>query len=109
MHHPRLGLPNFSLGLKWLPGLLFLCVNAVAADAPNPTIQSLADLQNLAGANYQVIASFSVSGVVCAADNQSGLVALQDDSGTVLLKLPSLDPGVRPGDSLALKATQTTL
>jgi signal transduction histidine kinase len=95
--------------LWWLPVFLFIDITAIAADPVAHTIQSLAELQNLADTNYQTVASVSVSGVVCAAVSASGLVALQDDTATVLLQLPYLDPKVRPGDRLALNATQITL
>ena len=76
-------------------GPLLLCANTFAAELPDRLIHSLAELQNLAATNHQVIVSFSVTGTVCAAETGSRLVALQDDSATVLLELPQPAPCVR--------------
>lgn len=94
---------------KWLVGLALVCIHTMAAESPDRASYSLAELQNLAVTNYQPIGSFSVTGMVCAADTESRLVVLQDDSATVLLELPHLDSDVHPGDWLKLDATQITL
>lgn len=99
----------FPLLVRWVAGPLLLCANTFAAELPDRLIHSLAELQNLAATNHQVIVSFSVTGLVCAAETGSRLVALQDDSATVLLELPQPAPGVRPGDSLALEGSQVAL
>jgi signal transduction histidine kinase len=94
----------------WLLGLLLVCVsNGLAEETPGGSIHSLAELQSLAATNHQPIVSFSITGVVCAVEAESRLVALQDDSATVLLELPQLDLGVRPGNWLALEGTQVAL
>jgi len=95
--------------LRWLPGLLLAGISSVAAASPVPAIHSLADLQNVAVTNDQAIASFSVTGVVCSAEAESRLVALQDETATVLLELPELDPAVRPGDGLVIEGRNTAL
>ncbi len=94
---------------RWSAGLLLFCGNTFAAEQPNHLLHSLAELQNLAATNPQVIASFSVTGLVCAVAAESRLVALQDDSATVLLELPQPAPGVRPGEWLALAGDQVAL
>lgn len=86
--------------------ILFLVLaGRVLAQGDSVSALSLVELQNLAATNTSTIASFSLTGLVCAAQSESRLVALQDRSGTVLLKLPQLDASVHAGDWLVVGAT----
>jgi signal transduction histidine kinase len=70
---------------------------------------SLAELQQLVSEHGRAIRSFRLEGVVCAVAPQQRLVALQDDSATVLLELPTVDAELRAGDRLAIKGKNSSL
>jgi len=89
--------------------LLLTGITTVSAQSPAHEINSLAELEDLVATTHQVIASLSVTGMVCAIESESRLVALQDDSSAVLLELPQLDPVVQTGDLLRVEAAQIML
>jgi signal transduction histidine kinase len=93
----------------WLLLLLLGANNLFAEVVSGPAITSLAELQNQFATNRSVIASFRLEGVICSMNSGLKLVALQDDSGTVLLELPRLDPGLRPGMWLAVTGDDCAL
>jgi len=96
----------FRLVGAWAGTILFLVsTGPVLAQGDSVSARSLTELQNLAATNTSIIASFSLTGLVCAAQSESRLVALQDRSGTVLLELPQLDSSVHAGNWLVMGAT----
>ena len=78
---------------------LFLALGAglipwtAAAETPEP----LATLLESLASQGRVIRTFRVEGTVCATAGQT-LVALQDDSATVLLETPAFATGIHAGD-----------
>ena len=85
-----------------------LSTTAVEEQSSSATL-SLADLQRLVSENGRVIRSFRLEGVVCAVVPKRQLVALQDESATVLLELPVVDAAVRIGDRLAIEGKNCSL
>ncbi len=49
--------------------------------------------------------SFCVEGVVCAVVHQPKMLVLQDNTGTVLLELPTLDDTIHAGDQVTVRET----
>lgn len=70
---------------------------------------SLADLQRIVSEYGRVIRSFRLEGVVCALAPGQRLVALQDDSATVLLELPKVDAQLHAGDRLVIIGENSSL
>ncbi len=88
---------SLALSLGAGAALVFSTVkNARAAGADAISIAGLQ--KEVAGG--RIISSFRLEGVVCASERN--LLALQDDSATALLELPSLDAGIRPGDRVEI-------
>lgn len=83
-----------------------VCAAAVvlraAADQPQTSLVSIAQLQSAVSTNSQAIESFRVEGVVCASLPQPNMFVLQDDSATALLQLPAGEKLPSPGDSITL-------
>lgn len=103
---------GFWLACVWL----WLAVDAkvgLSADqtelSSNVTTTTLAELGKSLTGQGRVIASFRVEGVVCAVNRARNLVALQDDSATVLLALPRLDASVHSGVILAVEGHDCAL
>ena len=69
----------------------------------------LADLQTAALEQAGQIQSFCVEGVVCAVMHQQKMLALQDNTGTVLLELPTLDDTIHAGDQVTVRGTNCLL
>ena len=96
---------------------LWLCVCVMIASVAvrasenlsNSEVLTLADMQQLVSKHGRVIQSFRLEGVVCAVVLKQRLVALQDDSATVLLELPALDAGVSVGDRLVIEGENCSL
>ena len=96
---------------------LGLCLGAVLAplevdadgDHSASSTLSLADLQQLVAEHGRIIRSLRVEGVVCAVIPKRRLVALQDESATVLLELPVIEANVRVGDRLAIEGKDCSL
>jgi signal transduction histidine kinase len=70
---------------------------------------SLADLQTAVLEDASQMQSFCVEGVVCAVVHQQKMLALQDNTGTVLLELPTLDDTIHAGDQLIVRGTNCLL
>lgn len=70
---------------------------------------ALADLQRLVSEHEQVIRSFRLEGQVCAVVPGRHSIVLQDDSATVLLKLPTIDEELQPGDRLIIQGENSSL
>lgn len=86
-----------SLGLVWL-----LHGSTVHAhDEPRLPLSELRESINTRG---RVILSFRLEGTVCAASERLGLVALQDETGTELLELPSLPAGIAAGQRIEIES-----
>jgi signal transduction histidine kinase len=66
---------------------------------------SLADLQTAVLEQNIRMQSFCVEGVVCAVVRQQKMLALQDNTGTVLLELPTLDDTIHAGDQVTLRGS----
>jgi len=60
------------------------------------------ELESAVGLQGRAILSFRIEGAVCAVVPARRLVALQDDSGAVLLELPAVGETLRAGDRLAV-------
>ncbi len=60
----------------------------------------MAELRAAVSEPGRLIASFQLEGTVCALAVEPGIVALQDESATVLLELPTLPPELRAGNRL---------
>lgn len=88
--------------------ILPFAVNAIE-DSSNAEALSLADLQRIVSEHGRVIRSFRLEGVVCALAPGQRLVALQDDSATVLLELPKVDAELRAGDRLVITGENSSL
>src|SRR5690242_18546953 len=97
-----------SLWLCFAAAVLTRDVNG-APNRTDPDVLSLAGLQTTIANAGCVVQSFHLEGVVCAVVPDRKIIALQDDSATVLLELPALDKPVRAGDRLAIEANQCTL
>jgi signal transduction histidine kinase len=63
---------------------------------------SLADLQTAVLEQPRQLQSFRVDGIVCAVVPQQKLLALQDNTRTVLLELPTLDNTIHAGDRVSM-------
>lgn len=97
------------LVLAWL-ALVLLPVPAAAAEFESPAPDMpLAKLRASLPENGRAILDLRVEGVVCAFSQHLRLVALQDDSATELLELPSLPAGLRPGNRLLIRANHCTV
>ncbi|QJE98712.1 ATP-binding protein [Luteolibacter luteus] len=95
-HRSHLG-ALLSVGLAW-----FLYGSAVhAQEEPRLPLSELRESINTRG---RVILSFRLEGTVCAASEALGLVALQDETGTELLELPSLPQGIAVGQSIEIES-----
>lgn len=70
---------------------------------------SLADLQTAVLEQASQVQSFCVEGVVCAVVHQQKMLALQDNTGTVLLELPTLDDTIHAGDQVTVRGTNCLL
>jgi signal transduction histidine kinase len=66
---------------------------------------SLSDLQAVVLEQTRLPQSFCVAGVVCAVAPQQKTLALQDNTGTVLLELPALDDTIHAGDQVMVRGT----
>ncbi|MGH7950559.1 MAG: PA14 domain-containing protein, partial [Limisphaerales bacterium] len=96
---------------------LWLCFAAVVLAPPvngatnraDTNLISLAELQTTVADQGCVVKSFRLEGIVCAVVSKREIIALQDDSATVLLELPALDQTVRMGDRLAIEGNQCVL
>ena len=105
---------NISMKNLWVIltcfGFLVLSANTVGAEfSTNFTPMSLTELQTAALEQASQMQSFRVEGVVCAVVHQQKMLALQDDTGTVLLELPALDDTIHTGDRVTLRGTNCLL
>lgn len=83
---------------------VFLSLNAIAQNNTNLNLLSIAELRNrVVGVSPKVLAC-RLEGVVRAVAPEDGLVALQDASGTVLLRLPRDNPAVVAGQRIVVEA-----
>lgn len=80
-----------------LGAVIFCCGNLLAAQSSTGEVTSLAELQDRFATNRRAMVSFRLEAVVCAVQKERGLLALQDDSATVLLELPLPAQELRPG------------
>jgi signal transduction histidine kinase len=70
---------------------------------------SIAELENTVAAQGRSIQSFRVQGVVCAVLAERRMVVLQDETGSVLIELPTVDTAVGAGDWLTIQGEQCLL
>ncbi|MES2920604.1 MAG: PA14 domain-containing protein [Verrucomicrobiota bacterium] len=80
----------------------------VSADPTKDVVgpnMSLAQLRETVSGSEWAALTFRLQGIVCASNDRLGLVVLDDGTFTDLLELPSLPPGLRPGDAVMIKAT----
>lgn len=109
----------FMINLSGLRALLLFCLCLCAAMAPlavnasedssSAEALSLSELQRIVAEHGRVIRSFRLKGVVCAVAPGKRLVALQDNSATVLLELPRVDAELRAGDRLVILGENSSL
>lgn len=102
----RTGLMAAAVAPALVIAVACLRISAAAAD-PTDTLPasnhfSINELQNALSQHGQIIRSFSIEGVVCAVLPEKNFIVLQDDSAAALLRLPSLDASIRPGQCLAV-------
>ena len=89
---------------------LALSANTDGAEfSPSFKPMSLADLQTAIWEHASQMQSFCVEGVVCAVVPQQKMLALQDNTGTVLLELPRLDDTIHAGDQVTVRGTNCLL
>jgi len=102
--------PRIPLGI-WLCFCIVIAPFIASAAETQPGLEtlSLSDLQRLVSEHGRVIQSCRLAGVVCAVAPNRRLVALQDDSATVLLELPSVDPELHVGDRLTIEGGKCSL
>jgi len=65
-------------------------------------VLALADLRATVSERGRVIESFRLEGTVCAVGRSGSLIALQDESATVLLELPATNVALRAGQRVAI-------
>src|SRR5437016_5989489 len=82
-------------------GAALLLMGALPGNAQS-NLLSLARFQSLITEHARTIQSFRIEGVVCAVVRERKLVALQDNSATVLLELPAIEGWMKPGECLAV-------
>jgi signal transduction histidine kinase len=99
----RIGVISAFFGL-WLGALA-----TRAFSAPDDTSESfgsnavsLAELRNAVYQHGRSIQSFRSEAVVCAVVPGRNLLAIQDSSAGVLVEVPALDGGIRPGDLVSV-------
>lgn len=69
---------------------------------------SIAELDGQVSRNQSESLSFQLEGMICAIATNFNLVVLQDDSGTVLLKIPDLPRQLSAGQRLRIQGTAAT-
>ena len=87
--------------------LCFCAAVLVAAAEPGlraSNVVSIAEFQRTVPEHGRTIQSFRIEGVVCAIIRERKLVALQDNSATVLLELPAIESGIGTGEWLVCVA-----
>jgi signal transduction histidine kinase len=74
-----------------------------------PRLLSLAEIRLAVAGSGRANASFRLEGTVCAVSSDGHLLALQDESDTLLLDCPSLPPGLASGERVLLEGEQCPL
>ena len=88
--------------------VLFFGIMAFA-EQPLPVANSITKLRNAAVCETSLNQTIRLKATVCATVPREGLLALQDETGAVLLRLPSLDDAIRPGDQVLLLASNSVI
>ncbi len=94
----------------WGGSLLFVAIlwftttsASQAVSAPN--IRSLAEMQSAVEEKGSTVGSFQIEAVVCAAVKERRVLVLQDQTATLMVKLPMVDDAITVGDRVALRGT----
>ncbi|MCW1911967.1 histidine kinase [Luteolibacter sp. GHJ8] len=94
-------------------GLALLCLLGTGRgeEAPiyTPKFLSLAEMRLAVAGSGRANASYRLEGIVCGVSSDGRLVALQDESDTLLLDCPSLPKGISPGKRILLEGDQCPL
>jgi signal transduction histidine kinase len=78
------------------------CAEAEEAPVVSPKLISLAEIRLAVAGSGRANATFRLEGTVCAVSSDRRLVALQDESDTLLLDCQSLPPGTAAGSRILL-------
>jgi signal transduction histidine kinase len=90
--------------------ILISALKLAAAEEPfSGGALSLSNLQQAVSEQGRVIRSFRLEGVVCAVVPNRRLVALQDESATTLLELPTVHAELQVGDRVAIEGENCSL
>lgn len=92
-----------------LLGKIMTPARADEAPVTMPRLLSLAEIRLAVAGSGRANASFRLEGTVCAVSGNGHLVALQDESDTLLLDCPSLPPGVAAGTRVLVEGEQCPL
>jgi signal transduction histidine kinase len=112
LHRPL----NKDLSVQKIWAILLACsalILSANADASPTSVAtsswSLNALQTAVLEHTSQAQSFTIHGIVCAVMPQAKLLALQDNTGAVLLELPALDAAIHVGDCVTVTATNCLL
>jgi signal transduction histidine kinase len=103
-------IPFFCSSLSARVGFAVFCLlvgnipaSGEGAPVAAPRLLSLAEIRLAVAGSGRANATFRLEGTVCAVSNGGHLVALQDESDTLLLDCPSLPAGIAAGNRIRLE------
>ncbi len=93
-----------ALWCCWL-ALAAPTATAQEAELSNSNVLSLAQLRGAVVGQGANILSFQIQGTVCAKNEKENSLALQDQSGGLILQVPEQDEPIQPGDVVSVIGT----
>jgi signal transduction histidine kinase len=88
-----------------LVAILWIATTGISQTLSSPNIRSLDEMQLAVMDHGSAIRSFQLEAMVCAVVRERREVVLQDQTATLLVKLPIVDDAVNAGDWVALFGT----
>jgi signal transduction histidine kinase len=107
--HLRLGKRARFGALCLLWGCIAISARGEESSLASPRLLSLAEIRLAVSGSGRANASFRLEGTVCAVSEGGHLVALQDESDTLLLDCPSLPNGIAAGRRILLEGEHCPL
>ena len=96
---------NYPIAWLGLLAFVFFATAGAAQTLLSSNISSLAEMQSVLMDHGSAVRSFRLEAVVCAVVRERRVLVLQDQTATLLLKLPAVAVAITAGDRVVLRGT----